>query len=289
MLGAAIIVFREAIEAGLIIGIAMAATRGVMGRGAYILGGVGGGLMGACCVALFAARLSAALDGNGQEYFNAAILLAAVVMLVWHNAWMASHGREMAAELRGVGAAVLRGDRKMLAMSLVCGAAVLREGSEVVLFLTGIAASGSLSTGELLGGVAAGLVGGAALAALIFVGLVAVPMRHFFSATASLITLLAAGLAAQAVNFLHQAGVISGFDTPLWDTSGVLAVNTLVGRMMQTLIGYTDQPDAAQLGAYVATLVVMWGAIKWARGGAERGTQAGTPAKSDRVPRPLRT
>ena len=77
MLGAAIIVFREAIEAGLIIGIAMAATRGVMGRGAYILGGVGGGLLGACCVALFAARLSAALDGNGQEYFNAAILLAA--------------------------------------------------------------------------------------------------------------------------------------------------------------------------------------------------------------------
>lgn len=274
MLGAAIIVFREAIEAGLIIGIAMAATRGVPRRGVWIAGGVLAGALGACPVALFAARLAGAFDGTGQELFNAAILLFAVGMLVWHNAWMASHGRVMASELRKVGQAVASGERTLIALSTVCGVAVLREGSEVVLFLTGIATSGATSSTTLLGGVGMGLIGGGLLSALIYQGLVAVPLWYFFSATAVLITMLAAGLSMQAVNFLHQAGAISGFDTPLWNSSSLLAVDSIVGRMLQTLIGYTDQPDAAQLFAYFATVALMLASIALARRSATKWGRA---------------
>ena len=85
MLGALIIVFREVIEAGLIVGIVMAATRGVAGRGRWITIGVGGGVLGAIIVAMFAGVISDAFQGAGQELFNASILGVAVIMLMWHN------------------------------------------------------------------------------------------------------------------------------------------------------------------------------------------------------------
>jgi high-affinity iron transporter len=79
--GAQIIVLREAIEAGLIIGIVLAVTRGMPLRGRYVGGGIFVGLMGAVLVAGFAGALSNALSGAGQEVFNASVLGLAVVML----------------------------------------------------------------------------------------------------------------------------------------------------------------------------------------------------------------
>ena len=99
MLGALIIVFREVLEAGLIIGIVLAATRGAPGRGNWIAAGVLAGVAGAGIMALFAEAIADAFEGAGQELLNAAVLGAAVVMLMWHNAWMARHGRELAAEM----------------------------------------------------------------------------------------------------------------------------------------------------------------------------------------------
>src|SRR3990170_5972053 len=143
MLGALIIVFREVIEAGLIVGIVMAATRGVAGRGRWINIGIAGGVGGAGIVAVFAGGISQAFEGAGQELFNAGILGVAVVMLMWHNTWMARHGREIAATMYQVGAAVSHGAKPLTALAIVVGLAVLREGSEVVLFLYGIMASGT--------------------------------------------------------------------------------------------------------------------------------------------------
>ena len=100
MLGALIIVFREAIEAGIIVGIVMAVTKGVPGSRLMAGAGVAAGVLGACLVAAFAGAIADALNGVGQELFNASILSLAVCMLAWHNVWMASHGRELAAEAR---------------------------------------------------------------------------------------------------------------------------------------------------------------------------------------------
>src|ERR1700735_620829 len=116
----------------------MAVTSGVPGRTAWIAGGVGAGVLGACLVALFTSGLSELFNGSGQEIFNASILGLAVVMLTWHNVWMARHGRELSEELRRVGGEVSSGARSLMALAVVIGVAVLREGSEVVLFLYGV-------------------------------------------------------------------------------------------------------------------------------------------------------
>jgi high-affinity iron transporter len=100
MLATLLIVFREVIEAGLIVGIVLAATKGVPSRGLWVGYGVVGGVAGAWLVAAFAGEIAPLFEGAGQELFNAGILLVAVVMLTWHNVWMASHGRTIAPETR---------------------------------------------------------------------------------------------------------------------------------------------------------------------------------------------
>src|SRR5262245_10647609 len=271
MLGALVIVFREVIEAGLIIGIVLAATRGVVGRGNWVAAGVVAGALGAGVVALFAEAIANAFEGSGQELLNAAVLGAAVVMLMWHTAWMARHGREMAAEMAAVGAAVTAGQRPMTALAVVVGLAVLREGSEVVLFLYGVLAAGTSGSSLFVGGLL-GLAAGAAFTALTYYGLLSIPSRYIFAVTTGLIALLAAGMAAQAVQYLDNAGVISVIGRRLWDSSGVLPQDGMLGRLLHTLIGYTDRPTELQLLAYLATLALM-AALAW----------VATPA---RAPRP---
>ncbi|WP_159731713.1 FTR1 family protein [Methylosinus sp. Ce-a6] len=256
MLGALVIVFREVIEAGLVIGIVLAVTKGAHGSRAFVFGGVAAGALGASVVALFADALSQAVAGRGQELFNAGVLAIAVVMLAWHNIWMARHGRELASELAAAGRAAASGDKSFLALALVVALAVLREGSEVALFLYGILASGESAADLLTGGVA-GLLLGALVSALTYFGLVNIPARHLFAVTTAMITLLAAGLAAQCASFLQQAWIVTALSQTVWDTSGVLPDSSLFGRVLHTLIGYVDQPTALQLVVYVATLAAI--------------------------------
>lgn len=264
MLSALIIVFREVLEAGLIIGIIMAATRGVDGRGRWVAIGVGAGILGAGAVAAFAGVVSQAFEGAGQELFNAAVLGIAVVMLMWHNAWMARHGREIAMHMRQIGNDVSEGSKSLAALAVVVGLAVLREGSEVVLFLYGIFAQGTSALSLLTGG-ALGILAGAAFTGLTYAGLLAIPQRYIFSVTSWLIALLAAGMAAQSVQFLYNAGMINRFGETVWDTSWLLTEQSLFGQLMHTLIGYVAQPTELQIMAYVAALFMMFLLMRIAR------------------------
>jgi high-affinity iron transporter len=257
MISALIIVFREVIEAGLIVGIVLAATTGVPHRSRAVALGVGAGIAGACLVAAFAGELANLFQGSGQEFFNASILLLAVAMLTWHNVWMASHGRQMARELKAAGHQVRTGERTLTALGIVVGVAVLREGSEVVLFLYGIAAQGGTTATAMVAGGALGLAAGAAVSALMYLGLLTIPAGKLFQVTSGLITLLAAGMAAQAVIFLQNGGWLEFFTSTVWDTSWLVKDDSVAGRLLHTLVGYSEAPNGAQLLAYGATIALI--------------------------------
>jgi high-affinity iron transporter len=264
MLGALVIVFREVIEAGLIVGIVMASTRGVPRRHLWVGAGIVAGVLGASVVAAFAGAISSAFSGSGQELLNATVLGTAVVMLTWHNVWMARHARELVASMKNIGAAVSTGEQPLTALAIVVGLAVLREGSEVVLFLYGVLAGGTSGGAVFVGGLL-GVAAGVVFTLLTYAGLLTIPARHIFRVTSVLITLLAAGLAAQAVQFLSSAGVIGALGEPVWDTSGVLSESSLAGQILHTLVGYMEQPSGMQLVVYLGVIVVMV-ALMWGVG-----------------------
>jgi high-affinity iron transporter len=272
MFAAAVIVFREVLEAALIISIVMAATRGTPRRGRFVLAGLGAGLLGACIVAALAGEIADSAQGMGQELLNAAILGAAVLMLGWHNVWMSRHGRQMAHELKEVGRRAAAGSVTLWAVAVAVGLAVLREGAEVVLFLFGIASGGAQPLPMLLGSLA-GVGAGAAVGVLMYRGLLRIPMRHFFTATGLLLLFLTAGLAAQSAGFLVQAGVLPALADPLWDTSRLIADESLPGQLLKALIGYSSHPTGIQVVVYFATLLIVWGLMRTV------GTAGSPPAR----------
>ncbi len=258
MLATFIIVFRESLEAALIVSIVMAASRGIAGRGSWVGIGIVAGLAGAALLALFADGLSNLFGGTGSELFNAAVLIVAVAMLGWHHVWMSTHGAELAAQSRSVSADVREGARPLSALAIVTGVAVLREGSETVLFLYGIAmnvdGAGSMLQGGLLGALAAVLLG-----LLIYGGLLSIPLRYIFKVTGALLVLIAAGLAAQAASLLVQAGYLPPLGYDIWDTSNILSQDAPLGFLLHILVGYMARPQGIQVLAYAATLLLILG------------------------------
>ncbi len=257
MFGTAVIVFREVLEAALIIGIVAAATRDVPNNRRWISAGVILGLLGAMILAGFTDKISELASGMGQELFNALILITAVFMLAWHNIWMASHGKELAANARNVGKAIKDGVKECSILLTVVGFAVLREGSETVLFLYGIATSDQVEVFSMLLGGAIGVAAGVAVGYTLYKGLLRIPMRWFFSATSIVVLLLAAGMASQAAGYLIQSDLIPSLASPLWDTSEALPEKSVLGILLHSLIGYDARPAGMQLVFYVVTLVTI--------------------------------
>jgi high-affinity iron transporter len=280
MFAAAIIVFRESLEAALIISVMAAATRGIPLRSRWIVGGVLAGVFGATLVGSSMEAISNLADGMGQEMFQAGILAIAVGMLAWHNIWMSVHGREMAQQISRTAQEINQGTRERSVIFLVVALAVLREGSETVLFLYSIAtgSDGGLRT-TVLGGLG-GLGAGALVGGLLYVGLLRVPVRLFFSITGALVLLLAASMASQLASKLIQADVLPSLGAPLWDTSAMLSQSSALGTLLHGLVGYEAQPAGMQLVFYVAALAAIGGGMVWmTKREQRRGAKAAISAK----------
>lgn len=270
MFAAALIVFRESLEAALIISIMMAATRGIPGRGRWIVAGILAGVVGAALVASSMGLISSMASGIGQELFNAGILTLAVAMLAWHNIWMSAHGREMAAQAQNTARAINEGTRERSVIFIVVALAVLREGSETVLFLYSLATSSADGLRTTLVGGTSGLAAGLLVGGLLYAGLLRIPLRWFFTITGVFVLLLAASMASQAARFLIQADLLPSLGSPLWDTSGLLSQNSALGTLLHGLIGYDAQPAGMQMVFYVAVLIAIAAGTRWAAPRAQR-------------------
>jgi high-affinity iron transporter len=277
MLAIWILVFREVLEAAMIVSIVAAATRGVAGRWRWIGSGIALGCVGAGIVAGGAERLAAAMSGMGQEWFNAGVLLAAAAMIGWHVVWMARHGKQLAMDAGRFGDDVSSGRRPMTALMVVVALAVLREGSEVVLFGYGMLAGGTASDGLVSGGLL-GLLSGVAAGVAMYAGLLRIPMRHFFRATNGLLILLAAGLTAAAAGFLNQADVLPTLADPLWNSSWLLTDDSWLGRALHALVGYSAQPTGMQVLFYLGIVVLLSGGARLAA--PRRETMSAVPTPS---------
>lgn len=256
MMASLLIVFREVLEAALIVSIVAAVTNGVPGRTRWVLSGIFAGIAGAVFVAFFADQIAEAAEGVGQEIFNASILFTAVLLLSWHNIWMARHGREIAQHVSRIGQQVKEGAEPLYALATVIGVAVLREGSEIVLFLYGIAAAGGGANDMMLGS-GLGLCAGAALGFVLYFGLLKIPLRYFFSTTSWMILLLAAGLAGNGARYLSQADLLPSLGETVWDTSWLLSEETFFGEILHVLIGYSARPSGIQILFYLATVAIV--------------------------------
>lgn len=277
MFPTATIVFREIIEVALVIGIVMAATKGLPGRVSLVLAGLGVGVLGSAVIAFFTESIANAIDGMGQEIFNAAVMFVAVGFLSWTVIWMKTHGRELAQKLKTVGDEVVRGDKSVYVLVGVVALATFREGAEIVLFTYGMTASGAFPISDILIGGIAGAIGGAIVGLMLYMGLLKAAQKHLFTVTSWLLIVLTAGMAAQGANFLIAAGVLPTLHPQVWDTSSILSGGSFLGETLKVLIGYTPRPTGMELVFYSSVLVIVGASYKLI--GASKKPQAPVAAE----------
>jgi high-affinity iron transporter len=116
-----------------------------------------------------------------------------------------------------------------------------------------------------------------------YFGLLSIPPGKLFATTAWLITLLAAGMAAQAVQFLQNGGYFLVLTGSVWDTSWLLpdggpGWSGLAGKMLHTLVGYTAAPSGAQVIVYLSTVGVILALTRWERARHPRRRMVPRPA-----------
>jgi len=263
MFPTATIVFREIIEVALVIGIVMAATRGLPGRLNLVLAGLGLGVLGSVIIAFFTESISQAIDGVGQEIFNAAVMFTAVGFLSWTVIWMKTHGRHLAQNLKAMGQDVVSGNKSVYVLVGVVALATFREGAEIVLFTYGMLASGAFAMSEIVIGGIGGLIGGSIVGLMLYMGLLKAAQKYLFTVTSWLLIVLTAGMAAQGASFLIAAGVLPELHPEVWDTSAILSGGSFLGETLKVLIGYTPRPTGMELVFYTSVLVCVGCAYKF--------------------------
>ena len=257
MFSTGIIIFREILEIAMIVGVVLAATRGVPGRMMYIIGGFVVGCSGAGLVAIFAETISSSLSGMGQEFFNAVILFTAAGFIGWTALWIRKNARVMTAHLKQVGKDVVEGKLPLYTLALIIGLALLREGSEIVLFVYGMALSGQ-STASIIEGSIIGVGAGGVVGIMLYYGLLKIPTRYMLQVTSWLLFLLVAGLASQGIGYMSAAGYFTDLSRQVWDTSWILSEDGILGKSLHSLVGYTARPTQIQLIVYFGMLATLF-------------------------------
>lgn len=256
MFAIALVVFREVFEIALILGVLMAATRGLANRIQWVWVGIFGGLAGAALIAFFADRISQAFEGMGQEILNAAILLTAAGLIGYTVIWMTRHAPELTREFKEISKEVIQGKKPIHTLAVVVGLSVLREGAEIVMFTYSAFVTGGkifdLAVGSLFG-----VCAGATIGVIIYYGLMKVPTRQIFAVTSWMLVLLTAGMVSHAFGYLTAAGKVPEIVPAVWDTSGLMSEDSLLGHVFSVLTGYTARPSGMQILMYTATLLVL--------------------------------
>lgn len=261
MLETLLVVWRESLEAALIVGILLTylARSGQRAGARYVWGGSVVAVLAAGLCAAASSGIVAGLDPDAQELVQIAILLLAVLVLTWMVVWMQRNARGLRGDLeRKATVALARG--RLIGLAAIAFAAVFREAVETVLFLWGIVAqrAGVAALPLVLSGLL-GAVLAAGTAWLFFRGFRVLKLPIFFRVTGVLLVLVAAGLLASAVNKLIGLGYLSPLMPQVWNSAWLIRDESLVGRVLAALMGYRSRPSLLEVLAFTTYfLPVLW-------------------------------
>ena len=245
LLNSVVIILREVLEAALMISVLLAVSRFLQLKSLWVAYGLLLGIIGAAAYGYYLDPVSELFDGVGQELVNAMLQFALVVVLAFIVFSIARQHRKARDQ-----DSVLPG---LMAVAVVL--AITREGSEILIYVTGF-----VQINDFLSSVGVGSLAGAcigfSIGVLFYYLLLALPSRRMLLISLILLSLSAAGMGAQATRLLIQADWLS-VAGPVWNTSGILPEDSLPGQLLYALIGYEASPSAIEVGIYTASLALM--------------------------------
>lgn len=214
-------------------------------------------------------------EGGGAEWFELGAVAVAVVVLTYMVFWMWKHTRALMATMRDQVASLLtRG--ALVGIVVLTFASVIREGLEVVLFYSALAARATPL--DLAWSGMIGFVASAAIVWAILRGAGRFDLQRFFGVTGILLVFVAAGLLVHGASAAMGLGLLPPAPA-MWDTSGLLPDDSALGRVLHALVGYAATPTLLQCVLYFGYVFGIGGWYLWSLGAFTRRTPAGREAR----------
>jgi high-affinity iron transporter len=262
MLAALLITFREGLEAALIVGILLGYLRKVETTGLrlYAWAGVLAAVIASSVLAASIQLVGFELQGRAETIFEATTMFLAVGILTWMIFWMRYQARIQRLELEQQLAQRV-GSSQSWGVAALAFIAVFREGVETALFLS--AAAFANPTAEPLVGALIGLALAVGAGYLVYNSSVRLNLRAFFTATSLLLLLFAAGLMAHGVHELQEASLIPVLDPKLWNTNALINEHSLLGTILQSVVGYNANPSLAEVLTYWGYWLAALVGVRW--------------------------
>jgi len=252
-----LIMLREGIEAALIVGI-IASYLKQTGRGQWMPAVWVGVFLAASLALLVGGALelmSAEFPQKQQELFEGIVGLIAVGILSSMVFWMRKVSRSIKHALHeSLDQALAGSTHQVWALIAMVFFAVAREGLETVFFLLAVfqqSEGPGAPIGALLGLVLAISIGFA-----IYSGSMRLNLALFFRWTGLFILVVAAGILANSIQALHEAGLWNHLQSVVFDISATLPMDGPAGALLAGMFGYQDAPTVSVLGAYLLYLAI---------------------------------
>jgi len=261
MLAATIISLREMLEICLIISMVLAALSDIKYRKKVLLIGGGIGVLFSVFLALALNIITNLFDGNGQEILNITILSASLICIALTILWVNKHGQHLYKNISAASKKLESEENNIWPMITIIALALGREGAELILFLNGVYAVGT-GVIDIFFGVMIGFAISIFIAYLLYIGLFKVPTRYFFRVINVMLILLAANMASQLANYLMAADIISSFSADLWNTSWLISDESIIGKIIYSILGYSSRPTQLQIIFYSFTIVIMFSLLR---------------------------
>lgn len=260
MLQVAIIIFREFLEISLLLGVILAATKNVRNKLVYIVSGIMTGLLGAAFLALFIRQLGNLESNTADELIDAGVMLFTVMLIGISSLWMNDAAKNIHKNVTNAVDNIEQGWMNKVFLSLLVASTIFRESAEIVLYLVTFMHQHKTNPGaNYLLGLVIGSTTGTMCGIAIYMGLIKFAGRHIFMVCFVLLAFIAAGLAVQAAGLLTSIGVITSYNSILWDSSWLISDESMVGQFLKILIGYKAKPNGMQVIFYVTTLLILFG------------------------------
>ncbi len=262
MLAAALITFREGLEAALIVGIVLGylVRIGQARQLRYAWAGVFAAVLVSVVATLGLQVVGASLEDPYEQIFEGSMMLLAVVILTWMIFWMRYQGRFMKRELEQQVQTTLATGATLGIFGLAF-VAVFREGIETALFLSASAFASDAAVTWMGSIIGLGLAIAAGYA--VYVMSVRLDLRKFFDVTSVLLLIFAAGLFAHALHEFQEIGWLPILTQQAWSLQNVLANDSTLGSVLRALVGYNDSPTMLEVVGYVMYWVVVLVGVRW--------------------------
>ena len=212
-----IIIFREVLEASLIIGILFTYLKksGNDGSLKMLWGGVGAAILISIIVSILFQNIAGGFEGDSSKIFEGVVMILASAVLTTMIIWMAQN-KNISEDLEAKAKESLSSGFKYGIFTLAF-VAVFREGVEIILFLYAIALKDGISILPSIIGAILGLLAGYA----IFIQGIKIPLKKFFNVTSVFLIFVASGMLTYGVHELESGGVIPyyGGDVQLEEAS----------------------------------------------------------------------